>query len=101
MSISKKRKNKTMPNKINRILEIPQEVSSNIPKVTVIGFEKMLIENYKAILEYQDFYIRLSTNIGILNINGFELNLEEMTTDDLLVTGKIDSIDFESIEDNH
>lgn len=99
MAISKKNKKKGIPNKINRILEIPQEVSSNIPKVTVIGFKQMLIENYKAILEYQDFYIRLSTNIGIININGFELNLEEMTTDDLIVTGKIDSIDFEATED--
>ena len=60
----------------------------------------MLIENYKAILEYQDFYIRLSTEIGILNVNGFQLNLKEMTTDDLLITGKIDSIDFEPVVDN-
>ncbi len=50
----------------------------------------MLIENYKGILEYQDFYIRISTHIGILNINGYDLYLEEMTTDDLLVTGKIE-----------
>ena len=59
----------------------------------------MLIENYKGILEYQDFYIRISTHIGILKINGYDLYLEEMTTDDLLVTGKIESIDFETITD--
>lgn len=94
------RKTKRIPNKINRILEIPQEVVSNIPKVTVVGFEQMVIENYKAILEYQDFYIRLSTEIGILNINGFNLNLKEMTTDDLQISGKIDSIDFEATEDD-
>ncbi len=96
---SSRRKKKVVPNKINRLLEIPQEVSSNIPKIIVTGFEQMLIENYKAILEYQDFYIRLSTEIGIININGFSLNLKEMTTDDLLITGKIDSIDFEAITD--
>lgn len=99
MAIAKNRKS-NRNSKINRILEIPQEVYSNIPKVTIVGFEQTLIENYKAILEYQDFYIRLSTEIGILNINGFGLNLKEMTTDDLLITGKIDSIDFESIEDD-
>ena len=95
----RERRNKKIPSKINRILEIPQEVFSNIPKITVLGFEQMLIENYKAILEYQDFYIRLSTEIGILNINGFNLHLKEMTTDDLQISGKIDSIDFETIED--
>ncbi len=95
-----RKKKKAMPNRINHLLEIPQEVSSNIPKITVTGFEQMLIENYKTILEYQDFYIRLSTEIGILNINGFKLDLKEMTTDDLLITGKIDSIDFEPIVDH-
>lgn len=92
---------KVSPNKINKLLEIPQEVYSSIPKITVIGFEQMLIENYKTILAYQDFYIRLNTELGILNINGFNLNLKEMTKDDLLITGKIESIDFESITDEN
>lgn len=94
-----RKKSQKEPSKINKLLEIPQEVSSNIPKLTVVGFERILIENYKAILEYQDFYIRISTYVGILNINGYELSLQEMTTDDLLITGKIEGIDFESIID--
>ena len=93
--MAKNKKNK-ITTKVNEILDIPQEISTNIPKITILGFEKMLIENYKSILEYQEFYIRISTHIGILNINGYELNLNEMTTDDLLITGKIDGIDFET-----
>lgn len=83
--------------KIDEILEIPVELSTNNPKITIIGFERVLIENYKGILEYQEYFIRLNTYIGIININGFNLNLEEMTSDDLLVTGKIESIDFEDL----
>ena len=85
--------------KIDDILEIPVELATNNPKITVVGFERVLIENYRGILEYQEYFVRLNTHIGIININGFNLKLEEMTTDDLLVTGKIDSIDFESISD--
>ena len=85
--------------KIDEILEIPVELATNNPKITVVGFERILIENYRGILEYQEYFVRLNTHIGIININGFNLKLEEMTTDDLLVTGKIDSIDFESISD--
>ena len=93
------KKNKSIQNRINRLLEIPQEISTNLPKLTVIGFKQILIENYKGILEYQDFYIRISTYIGILNINGNKLYLEEMTTDDLMVNGNIESIDFDTITD--
>ena len=82
-----------------RLLEIPKEISTNEPRIVNMGFNKMLIENYKIILEYQDFFIRIGTQIGIINVNGFELKLNEMTPDELLVTGKIESIDLERMVD--
>lgn len=92
-----RRKNK-QESTLNRILEIPQEISSNEPKITIAGFKRMLIENYKVILEYQDVYIRIKTYIGIVNINGFNLKLGEMTNDDIMITGDIETVDFEKIE---
>ena len=87
-------------NKIDRLLEIPKEISSEEPKITIMGFNQIIIENYKGILEYQDFFVRISTHIGIININGYELNLNEMTSDDIEVTGKIEGIDFEKTIDD-
>lgn len=72
---------------------------TNKPKITIVGFNEMLIENYKSILEYEDFYIKINTHIGAININGFNLRLKEMTSDDIMVTGNIDSFEFESITD--
>ncbi len=86
--------------RINDILELPSEVTSNKPKITIVGFEEMLIENYKSILEYEEFYIKINTYIGAININGFNLRLKEMTGDDIMVLGKIDSLDFEGITDD-
>ncbi len=94
------RKNKNVKSRINRVLEVPDEVALKVPKLTILKFEQVLIENYKGILEYQDFFVRVQTYIGIININGFNLSLEEMTVDDIIVKGKIENIDFESIVDN-
>lgn len=88
----------SMKRKINKVLEVPDEVALKVPKVTILKFEELLIENYKGILEYQDFFVRIQTYIGIININGFQLSLEEMTSDDVIVKGKIESVDFESEE---
>lgn len=90
-------RNKKKENRLEKLLEMPKEVVSNEPRITVSGFNEMLIENYKNILEYEEFYIKLNTYIGIININGFNLNLEKVSQDDIMVTGKIDSIDFENI----
>lgn len=81
--------------KFDKILELPQEVCSNIPKVTIVGFNEMIIENYKGILEYEEFFVKIGTHIGIINVNGYNLNLENMTDDDIKITGKIESFDIE------
>ena len=90
----KKRKFKKYT-KLEKMLEIPREVVSSDVKITILGFDEIYIENYKNILEYGEFFVKINIFNGTININGFDLNLEQMTEDDIKVTGKIDSIDFE------
>ncbi len=86
--------------KINDILEIPKEIYTNIPNFIITGFEDMIIENYKGILEYEDYYVRVNTYIGIVNIHGINLRLEKMTEDNLKIIGKIESIEIERTLDS-
>lgn len=95
----RRKMNNRLSNKIDEILEVPREIYGGDPKVTIIGFDEMLIENYKGILEYEEFYIKINTAIGNINVNGFNLNLEQITEDDIAVKGKIESIDIERIID--
>lgn len=96
----KNRRSNRLSNKINHVLEVPREIYENNPKITIIGFDEMLIENYKGILEYEEFYIKVKTSIGNININGFSLNLLQVTEDDILVKGKIESFDVDRTLDN-
>lgn len=89
------KKKKNSISRLDRLLEIPQEVYSDTPKITITGFNEMIIENFKGILEYEEYYIRINTALGIININGYELKLENMTNDDIKVNGKVESIDIE------
>jgi len=86
-------------NKINDMLEIPKEVYSNEPKLVITGFNEMVIENYKGILEYDDYYVKINSYIGVINIHGFNLRLEKMTEDNIRIIGKIESLDIERIEE--
>lgn len=90
----KKRKQRKYT-KLDNLLEMPREVVSTDVKMTILGFNEILIENYKNILEYGDVFIKINIFGGTIHIHGFQLNLEQMTEEDIKVTGKIDSIDFE------
>lgn len=86
--------------RFNDILEIPKEIYTNIPNFIITGFEEMIIENYKGILEYEDYYVRVNTYIGIVNIHGINLRLEKMTEDNIKIIGKIESIEIERTIDS-
>ena len=86
---------KQRKNRMDKMLEIPKEVYSNIPKLSVTGFEEMVIENYKGILEYEEFFIKVDTEIGTININGYKLTLEQITDEDIGIKGTIKSIELE------
>lgn len=93
------RKKEKKQNRLERLLEMPQEVTTGEPKITMMGFHEILIENYKGILEYEDYFIKINTHIGAININGFHLNLNQLTEDDIMVTGQIESVHFDNITD--
>ena len=72
--------------KIAELLEMPEEIMTDKPRLTILGFDELVIENYKNILEYDEIFIKVNTYIGAININGIGLKLIQMNKDDIMVT---------------
>lgn len=94
------RKVKKKENKFDKLLDIPKEITTNIPKIIINGFEEILIENYKGILEYEENLVKIASYVGIININGIDLKLNQMKDDTVSIFGQIDSITMEKDIDN-
>ena len=62
-------KKKKQINRVDKFLEIPKEIYSDDPKIVVTGFDELIIENFKGILEYEEFFVRINTYIGVINVN--------------------------------
>lgn len=75
-------------------LELPKEIMLNLPLISFIGREEVTIENYKGILEYGEETVRISTAAGILRLCGRGLCLKQLSAECMVVTGRIDKMDF-------
>ena len=84
--MKKNKRPKIKISKINQFLEIPEEVVTNKPKLTILGFDQLVVENYKNILEYDEVFIKINTHIGVISISGFNLKLIQMNLDDLMIS---------------
>lgn len=91
----KKEKNisdKSLKQKFLTAMELPIELFDDIPRITMIGNNRLLIENHKGIIEYDENIIRLVSHINIL---GNQMNVEEINNDEIFITGEISNVEFE------
>ncbi|WP_427339548.1 sporulation protein YqfC [Caloranaerobacter sp. DY30410] len=89
-----KRKVDDIKSTISDILELPKDIVLDLPKITLIGNLQLYIENHKGIIEYSKQRIRINTNIGILRIVGKDLTIRTIVTEEIIVAGEIEIVEF-------
>ena len=82
--------------KVAGLLALPKEIALNLPQVIVTGRDEVNIENYKGIKEYTETKVAVNTSAGLLVVEGKKLHLRQITVENIVVTGIIDSFRYPS-----
>ena len=75
-------------------LELPKEILLNLPLISLVGREEVIIENYRGILEYSEEIVRIGTAAGVLRLQGKGLCLKQLSAECMVVTGRLESLVF-------
>lgn len=86
---------KELPQELTERLELPEEALLGATKLTVTGGRRAVVENHRGVLEYGEEWIVVSAGRGKLIINGAGLGIEAMNRRELLVKGRIQSVEWE------
>lgn len=81
---------------ISDALEIPKDIMLDLPRITFIGNLQVGIENHKGIIEYSNENVRVKMKDGIIKITGVDLIIKTIISEEIIISGKIASIDFYS-----
>jgi len=81
--------------KIVAAMELPKDITLDLPVVVVTGDEEAVVHNHKGLLEYAAGFVRLKTSNGAIKIFGTDLALKEITAESVFVSGKIDKVAWE------
>jgi len=68
--------------------------SPNEPRATLIGNHSLRIEGHLGLAEYSDDVIAVKTRGKIVGVYGEKLRCAAMTTQEILIVGDIQKIDF-------
>lgn len=79
---------------VGEALDFPPDVAGNGPKITIIGRQEVLVENYQEIVEFTTEEIRLSTLEGELCFTGRGFVLKTVLATELRIEGELASLTF-------
>ncbi|MBQ3488287.1 MAG: sporulation protein [Clostridia bacterium] len=79
-----------------RFLDLPEDVDPNVPRITVVGRELMLVENVAGIRRCTPEEVVLLTGRDTLQISGEGLRVKELGESRALLTGRLSGWGFEA-----
>jgi sporulation protein YqfC len=77
-----------------KVLDLPSDVILDLPRLTMIGFVQLYIENHRGVLLFNDKELRLLLKKGHLIVRGEELVIRAILTDELLLEGSIHLVQY-------
>ena len=76
-------------------LDLPADVLAGVPKITLTGTSRVLVENHRGLLAYSDTEVAVDGKSARIRVRGDGLLLRAMDREMLLVTGTITGVDLE------
>ncbi len=80
---------KDLLTKTLRLLDLPEDMDPRVPRITVLGREKMLVENVSGIRRCTEQEVLLLTGAGPLSVAGEGLLVKELGESRALLTGRL------------
>ncbi|GKU79716.1 sporulation protein YqfC [Paenibacillus sp. L3-i20] len=74
------------------LLDMPQDVVFDLPRLTMIGDRQLYIENHRGVVHFSSECLRLALSKGQLEVNGSSLVIRTIWTEEVFIEGVITSI---------
>lgn len=71
------------------ILDLPQDVALDLPRITMIGGLQLTVENHRGVLHFSPQSLRLAMDRGEMEVTGENLIIRNIGSEEVFVEGTI------------
>lgn len=79
---------------VTDMFDLPAELLTGLPRISMAGREDMFVENHKGLIECTQKRIRFQTSAGAVKVTGEGLSLKHVGSERLAIHGGIDAVEF-------
>ncbi|MEO3947399.1 sporulation protein YqfC [Gorillibacterium sp. CAU 1737] len=77
------------------VLDVPEDVIHDLPRVTMIGNRQLYIESHQGVLHFSPTELLLALTAGRLRIEGSELVIRAILPEEVFIEGTILTIHYD------
>jgi len=81
--------------RLGEILDLPQDITLDLPRVTVLGDLQVLVENHRGVIRYAPEEVVIAMSGGRVAVRGRDLGLTVISSSGVTITGLVDAVRFE------
>jgi sporulation protein YqfC len=78
----------------SQMLDLPQDVTSDLPRVTMIGNVQLYIENHRGVQHVSSELLRLGLSQGKLEVHGKELVIRVIYPEEVYIEGIVHELKY-------
>lgn len=71
------------------MLDLPQDVALDLPRVTMIGGIQLTVENHRGVIHFSPQSLRLAMERGEMEVSGEQLVIRSIGAEEVFVEGRI------------
>ncbi|GGI43463.1 hypothetical protein GCM10008018_02200 [Paenibacillus marchantiophytorum] len=77
-----------------KILDLPQDVVQDLPRITMIGNVQLYVENHRGVLHFSSENLKLELTKGTLEVFGKDLVIRAILSEEVFIEGWIDNVKY-------
>jgi sporulation protein YqfC len=77
-----------------KLLDLPQDVTTDLPRLTMIGNVQLYIENHRGVLHFSSELLKLGLSKGRLEVHGKQLVIRAILAEEVFIEGIIDELKY-------
>jgi sporulation protein YqfC len=78
----------------SHVIDLPPDVTLDMPRLTLIGNQRLLIENHRGVIHFTNEELKLEIHNGVIELLGSGLMISTISLEEILIEGRIDELKY-------
>jgi sporulation protein YqfC len=78
----------------SQVIDLPPDVTLDLPRMTMIGNQILMVENHRGLLHFSSEHLKLAIHNGVLELLGSEFIIRAISSDEISIEGRIDELKY-------